>query len=188
MSLLHSDTLIVEQPWTAGSLLLRPSYRAEVYDGRDFLLASVREGDGPGLQRPLRYTGLSGLTTFDLVVTAPTGQPLLGVHKDFGRRPHLHVTVPGGRAVGSIKWLRRTEHALLDTSGRQLCLLGDVAHLKIGDITKRNGKRVRRDVIQIRPGTAEPLRSLAIAGGVAFDVLRGKGTSHTSGDISWPVG
>lgn len=190
MSLLHSGTLIVEQPWSAGSILFRPRYRAEVYDERDLLLATVAESSGPGLQRPLRHTGFSGWTSYDLAVAAPTGQPLLTVRKGFGRRPHIQVIAPTGQAIGSLRWLGGTRHALFDAGGRQLCLLGDVVRMKVGDIKKRNGRRVRRDVAQLRPGTAEPLRSLAVAGAVAYDVVRGIGTNHTSSDLigSWPAG
>ncbi|GLZ33226.1 hypothetical protein Lesp02_54140 [Lentzea sp. NBRC 105346] len=181
MSLLPTDTLLVEQPWTAFSLLWRPKYRADVYDGRDLPIAIVREGRGPGLLTPLRLTGFSGWTPFDLRVTAPNGQPLLNIRKGIGRR--VDVTAPNGQALGSVR-----RFALLDPSGRQICQLGDVAHVNTRQLTKRNGRRVRRDVVRIRPGVAEPLRSLAIAAGVAFDVVHGKGTSHVGGGGDWPAG
>ena len=167
------------------SLLFRRRYRAEVFDERDVPIAVVTERSGPGLQTLPRCTGFSGWTTFDLVVVAPGGQPLLHIHKPFGRKPRIRVTAPNGQLIG---WLRKEgvrHQAVHDANGTRVCLLGDLLHINTGNRSKRNGKRVRRDVVQIRPGVAEPLRSLAVAGAVAFDVVRGVGTSHTDGDFDW---
>ncbi len=167
------------------SLLLRRRYRTEVFDERDMPVAVVTERRGPGLQALPRYTGFSGWTTFDLVVVAPNGQPLLNIHKPFGRKPRIRVTTANGQPLG---WLRKEggrQQSVHDANGARVCLLGDLLHINTGNRAKRNGKRVRRDVVRIRPGLAEPLRSLAVAGAVAFDVVRGVGTSHTDGDFDW---
>lgn len=182
------STFYVEQPWTAMSLLFRPRYRAEVFDEHDAPFAVVSERTGPGLQRPLRHTGFSGWTTFDLEVVAPGGRPLLHLRRPFGRHTGVRVSTPQGEPIGMIRTHGARQQSLHDATGRQLCLLGDVARIETGGRAKRNGSRVRRDVVRIDPRAAEPLRSLAMACGVAFDVVRGTGTSHTSGgNVSWPV-
>lgn len=180
-----ANNLFVEQPWTAMSLLVRGHYRAEVFDERDVPVAIVTESKGPGLQTLPRYTGFSGWTTFDLVVVAPSGQPLLHIRKPFGRKPRIEVTTGNGQVLGSLRKEGVRHQAVHDANGTRVCLLGDLLHINTGNRAKRGGKRVRRDVVRIRPGVAEPLRSLAVAGAVAFDVVRGVGTSHTSGDFDW---
>jgi hypothetical protein len=177
----------VEQPWTSLSLLFRPHYRAEVFDEHDTPVAVVRERSGPGLQRPLRHTGFSGWTTFGLDVVAPHGQPIMHVDKQFGRRPHVRVSTPQGQLIGTIKTHGAWTQSLHDATGRQLCLFGDIGRIETGGRAKRNGRRVRRDVVQINAGVAEPLHSLATACAVAFDVVRGTGTSHLSGSGTWPA-
>jgi hypothetical protein len=180
-----ANNLFVEQPWTSMSLLFRRRYRVEVFDERDMPVAIVSERKGPGLQTLPRLTGFSGWTTFDLVVVAPNGQPLLDIRKPFGRKPRITVTAANGQLLG---WLRKEgarHQAVHDANGTRVCLLGDLLHINTGNRAKRGGRRVRRDVVQIRPGVAEPLRSLAVAGAVAFDVVRGAGTSHTDGDFDW---
>ncbi|WP_051782847.1 hypothetical protein [Lentzea aerocolonigenes] len=181
------STLFVEQPWTSMSLLFRPHYRVEVFDEHDTPVAVVRERSGPGLQRPLRYTGFSGWTTFDLDVVAPHGQPIMHISKRFGRRPHVRVTSPQGQLIGTIKTHGAWKQSLHDATGQQLCFFGDIGRIETGGRSKRNGKRVRRDVVRINPGVAEPLRSLATACAVAFDVVRGTGTSHLSSGGDWPA-
>ncbi|WP_109629571.1 LURP-one-related/scramblase family protein [Lentzea atacamensis] len=180
------STLFVEQPWTAMSLLFRPQYRVDVFDERDTPIAVVRERGGPGLQRPLRYTGFSGWTTFDLDVVAPHGQPIMHIGKRFGRRPHVSVSTPQGQLIGTIKTHSAWKQSLHNANGQQICFFGDIARIETGGRAKRNGRRVRRDVVRINPGVAEPLRSLATACAVAFDVVRGTGTSHvSSGGVDW---
>ena len=183
VSLLNTDTLLVEHQFNFLSLLFRPHYRVQVFDERDMPLAGVAERSGPGLQRPLRYTGFSGWTSFDLVVTAPHGQPLLHIRKPFGRRPHIRVTTPDGQAIGSLRQESVRRQALHDAHGTRVCLLGDVAQIHTGHRAKRHGQRVRRDVVRIRPGLTEPLRSLAVAGALAFDIARGKGTAQIDQSI-----
>ncbi|NKE57146.1 hypothetical protein FXN61_09985 [Lentzea sp. PSKA42] len=185
MSLLSADAFFVEHPYNFLSLLSRPHYRVQVFTEQDVPLASVSERTGPGLQRPLRHTGFNGWTSFDLVVTAPHGQPLMHIRKPFGRKPRIRVTTPNGQVIGSLQRQTNRLQVLHDTDGRQLCMLGDVVHIQTGHRAKRNGKRVRRDVVRIRPGVAEPVRSLAIAGTLMFDIVRGAGTSRISGDFDW---
>lgn len=181
------STLFVEQPWTAASLLFRPRYRVEVFDERDAPVAVVRERSGPGLQRPLRHTGFSGWTTFDLDVVAPHGQPIMHIAKGFGRRPHVRVSTPQGQLIGTIKTHGAWKQSLHDATGRQLCFFGDVGRIETGVRAHRDGRRVRRDVVRINPGLTEPLHSLATACAVAFDVVSGTGTSHLSSSFDWPA-
>lgn len=182
------STLYVEQPWTAMSLLFRPHYRVEVFDEHDVPVAVVRERSGPGLQRPLRHTGFSGWTTFDLDVVTPHGQPIMRIGKQFGRRPHVRVTTPQGQLIGTIKTHGAWQQSLHDANGQRLCHFADIARIETGRRAKRDGRRVRRDVVRIDPQVTEPLRSLATACAVAFDVVRGTGTSHTSsGGVDWPA-
>jgi hypothetical protein len=189
VNLFGSDTLVIEQPWTVFSLLWRPRYEIEVYDERDVPIAKVVDQKKPGVLKSLvRWTGFSGLTAYTLRVTVPGGPDALVIRKGWGK-PATRVFAPDGTLLGSVRRLRRpTAYALLDPSGSQLCLLGDVASLHLDTRVKRNGKRVRRDVLRIRPGTPQPLRSLAVAAGVAFDVVRGIGTGHaTFGGVDWPA-
>ncbi|GGN05746.1 hypothetical protein GCM10011609_51320 [Lentzea pudingi] len=182
------STLYVEQPWTFLSLLARPHYRVEVFDERDAPVAVVRERTGPGLQRPLRHTGFSGWTAFDLDVVGPDGRPLMRIDRGFGRRSRVRVSTPQDQLIGTIETHGPWQQSLHDANGQQLCFFGDVARIQTGGRAKRNGSRVRRDVVQINPAVTEPLRSLATACAVAFDVVRGTGTSHTSsGGVDWPV-
>ncbi|MEU0877654.1 hypothetical protein ABZ345_03565 [Lentzea sp. NPDC005914] len=182
MSLLSTDSFVVEQPWSAMSLLLRPKYRVEAYDGRDLPLGfadETRRALGVGF---LRAMSLSRWTPFHLRAVAADGRTVLVITKPAGffRRP-TKVAWPNGQPIGSIV-PQRGRYALLDANGTQLCLLGDVAHFQVGHIKKRNGNRVRRDVIQIRPGTSGPVRPLVVAAALAFDVVRGIGTNHLSSD------
>ncbi len=170
------------------SLLFRPHYQVEVFDEHDVPFAVVRERSGPGLQRPLRHTGFSGWTTFDLDVVTPHGQPIMHIGKGFGRRPHVRVSTPQGQLIGTIKTHGPWRQSLHDATGQQLCFFGDIARIETGGRAKRGGRRVRRDVVRINPGVAEPLRSLATACAVAFDVVRGTGTRHvSSGGVDWPA-
>ncbi|WP_253769222.1 hypothetical protein [Goodfellowiella coeruleoviolacea] len=179
MSLASTDTLVVEQPWSFGSLLWRTRYRATAYDGQDRPVAVVAERRGPGLLAPVRLTGLSGRTPFDLRVCTPDSREVLGIRKGFAlRRPRTHVLGPRGEPLGSIQAEPGHRFALLDAHGQRICLLADVAALDIRALARRDGRRVRRDVLRVRPGTPEPLRSLVLATGLAFDVVRNVGTWH----------
>ncbi len=165
-------------------LMLGSKYLADAYTGQDVLLGSVNEVRRGFVTARLRNFSLSRWTPFHLQAVAPDGRPLLVVTKPagIGKRP-TRVAWPDGRPVGSIV-PQPGRYALLDPNGTHLCLLGDVLNLQLGQIDKRNGKRVRRDVVGIRPGTAEPVRSLAVAAAVAFDVVRGVGTNHLgTGDV-----
>lgn len=180
MTLPGTDTLIIEQPWGALRHLLGTKYRNAVYDGRGALIATVSERKllGP-LRKLLRATAFSGRTRFDLVVSNH-GQQVLLIRKGAGKPP-TQVTWPNGTAVGSVRHEGHGAYGLLDPAGQRLCLLHEVASFSPGAIAKRDGRRVRRDVLNIRPGTPDPVRSLAIAAAVAYDVVRGVGTNHTSG-------
>ncbi len=174
------DTLVIEQPWGAGRHLFGTRYETTAYTEHGTPLAEVSDRGRLGpIRKLLRTTGFSGRTTFDLVVSH-LGQPLLLIRKGPGRPP-TSVSRPNGTPLGSIRKESRTHYALLDPAGRQICYFGDIAGFTQGAIAKRDGKRVRRDVLHVRPGTPEPTRSLAIAVALAFDVVRGKGTSHTGG-------
>ncbi|NUT53626.1 MAG: hypothetical protein HOV94_41015 [Saccharothrix sp.] len=187
MTLPGTDTLVIEQPWGALRHLLGTRYRIDVHDGRGTLLATVSERGflGP-LRKLLRATAFSGRTRFDLAL-AYGGQPLLLIRKGAGKPP-TRVTWPNGVEVGSVRHEGHGAYGLLDAAGQRLCLLHEVASFSAGAITKRDGRRVRRDVLNLRPGTPDPVRSLAIAAAVAYDVVRGVGTNHTSpGGFDFPT-
>ncbi|WP_461123549.1 hypothetical protein [Saccharothrix stipae] len=180
MTLPGTDTLVIEQPWGALRHLLGTRYRNDVYDGHGAPVAAVSERGFVGpLRKLLRATAFSGRTTFDLVL-ADRGQQLLLIRKGAGKPP-TRVTWPNGAVVGSVRHEGRGAYGLLDAGGQRLCLLHEVASFSPGTIAKRDGRRVRRDVLTIRPGTPDPVRSLVIAAAVAYDVVRGVGTNHTSG-------
>ena len=187
MTLPGTDTLIIEQPWGVLRHLLGTRYRNDVYDARGALIASVSERGFVGpLRKLLRATAFSGRTTFTLALT-DQGRQLLLIRKGSGK-PATNVTWPNGTAVGSVRHEGHGAYGLLDATGQRLCLLHEVASFSPGAITKRNGRRVRRDVLTLRPGTPDPVRSLAIATAVAYDVVRGVGTNHTSaGGFDFPT-
>lgn len=187
MTLPGADTLVVEQPWGVLRHLLGTRYRGDVYDGGGALLASFSERGFPRpLRKLLRATALSGRTTFDLAL-ADRGRPLLLIRKGAGKPP-TRVTWPDGAVVGSVRHEGHGAYGLLDAAGQRLCLLHEVASFSPGAIAKRDGRRVRRDVLTIRPGTPDPVRSLAIAAAVAYDVVRGVGTNHTgAGGFDFPA-
>ena len=180
MTLPGTDTLIIEQPWGALRHLLGTRYRNDVYDGHGTPVASVAEWKFVGpLRKLLRVTAFSGRTAFDLALTSGGRQVLL-IRKGRGKPP-TRVTLPNGGALGSVRHEGHGAYGLLDPAGQRLCLLHEVASFSPGAIAKRDGRRVRRDVLELRPGTPDPVRSLAIAAAVAYDVVRGAGTNHTSG-------
>lgn len=180
MTLPGTDTLIIEQPWGVLRHLLATRYRNDVHNGHGALIATVSERGflGP-LRKLLRATAFSGRTRFDLAL-ADRGQPVLLIRKGAGKPP-TQVSRPDGTPVGSVRHEGHGAYALLDPAGQRLCLLHEVASFSPGAIAKRDGRRVRRDVLNLRPGTPDPVRSLAIAAAVAYDVVRGAGTNHTSG-------
>ncbi|ONI82740.1 hypothetical protein ALI22I_39895 [Saccharothrix sp. ALI-22-I] len=183
MTLPGTDTLIIEQPWHIGRHLWGASYRTTVYDERGALLATVTEREGPRLpRRVLRRIGFAGRSRYDLVL-AWQGQPLLVVRKGMGKPP-AQVFRPDGTPIGSVRRQGRNRFLLQDPTGQQLGLFHDVAWFSFGEVTKRDGRRVRRDVLRLPPGAPEPVRSLAIGTAVAFDVVRGIGTGETIGHWS----
>ncbi|WP_309109847.1 hypothetical protein [Saccharothrix sp.] len=181
MNLFGTDTLVIEQPWGAGRHLFGTRYQttALTEHGVPLATAADRKFLGP-LRKLLRATGFSGRTVYDLAVTSPQGQVLLLVHKGAGKPP-TRVSRPDGTPVGSVRREGRGSYALLDPNGQRLCALTDVATFSPGALAKGPSGRVRRDVLRLRPGTPEPVRSLALATALAFDVVRGIGTNHTSG-------
>ncbi|MCP3803177.1 hypothetical protein NLX83_28255 [Allokutzneria sp. A3M-2-11 16] len=186
MTLPGFDSLLVEQPWSASRHLWSTRYECSVYSEQGALLATVTERKRlRPLRKVLRATGFSGRTVFDLVV-AQQGFPLLAIRKGVGRPP-LEVTRPDGAALGSVRQVRRGVYALLDPAGQQLCLLHEVVTFTPGAIGKRDGRRVRRDSLRLQPNLPESVRSLALAACVAYDVVRGIGTNHTSGAFDFPT-
>ncbi|MFT7835129.1 hypothetical protein Q5530_03135 [Saccharothrix sp. BKS2] len=181
------DTLVIEQPWGVGRHLFGSRYEVRVHAEGGEPLATVTDRGllGP-LRRLLRLTGFSGRTGFALAL-AHRGQPLLLIDK--GRwRPPTRVAGPDGAPLGAVRLEGRGAYALLDPAGQRVALFHEVASFGAGAIAERDGKRVRRDVLRLRPGTPEPLRSLAIATAVAYDVVRGAGTNHTgSGGFDFPT-
>ncbi|WP_033436493.1 hypothetical protein [Saccharothrix sp. NRRL B-16314] len=180
MTLPGTDTFVIEQPWGVLRHVLSTKYRNDVYDGRGGAIATVSERGFTGpLRKLLRATAFSGRTRFDLVLSGH-GQQLLLIRKGAGKPP-TEVALPNGAVLGSVRQEGHGAYGLLDAGGQRLCLLHEVASFSLGAITKRDGRRVRRDVLNLRPGTPDPVRSLAIAAAVAYDVVRGVGTNHTSG-------
>ncbi|WP_433266540.1 hypothetical protein ACQPZF_41135 [Actinosynnema sp. CS-041913] len=174
------DTLVIEQPWGAARHLFGTRYETHAYTehGAPVVAVAERKRLGP-LRKLLRATGFSGRTTFDLVVSH-LGQPLLLIRKGPGKPP-TQVSRPDGVPIGSVRKESRSHYALLDPSGRRICYFGDVAGFTQGAIARRDGRRVRQDVLRLHPGAAEPARSLALATGLVFDIVRGVGTNHTGG-------
>ncbi|MFD1145812.1 hypothetical protein [Saccharothrix hoggarensis] len=187
MTLPGTDTLIIEQPWGVLRHLVSTKYRSDVYDGHGAPIATVGERRmlGP-LRKLLRATAFSGRTGFDLVLTHH-GRQALHIRKGAGKPP-TRVSLPDGAVIGAVRHEGHGAYALLDPAGQRLCLLHEVASFSPGALAKRDGRRVRRDVLNLRPGTPDPVRSLAIAAAVAYDVVRGVGTTHTSsGGFDFPT-
>lgn len=181
MTLPGADTLIIEQPWGVLRHLLSTRYRNDVHDGQGTPIATVTERGvlGP-LRKLLRATAFSGRTRFDLVLADRGRQEVLSIRKGAGKPP-TRVARPNGAVIGSVRHEGHGAYGLLDPAGQRLCLLHEVASFSPGATAERDGRRVRRDVLTIRPGTPEPVRSPAIATAVAYDVVRGIGTNHTGG-------
>ncbi|WP_440901658.1 hypothetical protein [Actinosynnema sp.] len=173
------DVLLVEHPWSFTDHLLKVRYSVRVYAESDAPLAHTEDLGGLGPLVALRRTAFSGRTAFRVALSTPGG-PLLEVRKGWGAPP-TEVLLPGGRALGSLRKEGGGGVGLHDASGVRLCALGDVAGMSYRQLAKRDGARVRRDVLRLRVGLAEPVRSLAIATGVFYDVVRGDGVNHTSG-------
>lgn len=178
MGIFRTDTLVIEHPWGFGKILLRARYGVSVFDEQGLPLASVAERSGPGALSVARMTHLSASTPFRLAVTRPDGSEVLRVDKGFTfGAGEVAVSAPTGEAIGSVRYRgpRRIEFSAPD--GRSLGALDDVAALEFGALAKRDGDRVRRDVLRLRPGTTGALRLLAVGTGLAFDIVRGQGTS-----------
>lgn len=188
MDLFDAETLHIEHPGGFTNALWRTTYRVEVYDDQGTPLATVGERDGPGALKLVRATGFSGHTPFDLRVTMPDGREALGIEKGFsGRSPRVEVTGPAGTPVGSLRRQSAREIAVSDHEGRSLGTLSEIAALQVGALARREGRKVRRDLLRLHPDLGPPARQLAIAAAVAFDIVHNTGTTKPSG-WSWPAG
>jgi hypothetical protein len=174
VDLFTAHTLLVEHPGGFRRALWRTTYDVSVYDEHDRLLATVVERSGPGAAALVRATGWSGHTSFDLRVVSSDG------HK-------VAVTGGTGTALGSLTRHGRSDVALTDAVGTPLGTLGGVGSLRTGALAKRDGHRVRRDVLTLRPDLGSPTRALAIAAALAWDIVHGRGTTRPSGS-AWPAG
>jgi hypothetical protein len=197
VDLFTAGTLVVEQPWSAGNLLLRTRYHVDVHDTRDGHLAAVDERGVPLLSRPVRLTQLSGSTPFRLVVRRPDGATLLTVDKGFSLlRPRTRVTGADGRVLGSVERANRKHYPITDHTGAPLGAFDfpsgrftaadgtEAGVLERRATAQRAGRRVGRDVLHVRPGATGPLRALVIATVLALDVVRGNGTARNSA-LTW---
>ncbi|MGW5053300.1 hypothetical protein [Actinokineospora sp. NPDC004072] len=177
MDLFSEPVLLVEQAGGFRKALVNTAYAADVYDQRGNLLARVRERRRPGPLGLLRVTELTGSTPFDLAVTLPDGREVLGIAKGFhllaGR---VTVTGPDGRVVGTMirKLMRPITFA--DPDGNPLGTFADAAGFRHGDLDRRDGRKVRRDTLWPHPHTTGPVRTLAIAAGLAYGVVSNTGT------------
>ncbi|WP_197319880.1 hypothetical protein [Saccharomonospora sp. NB11] len=188
MDLFTAHTLLVEHPGGFRRALWRTTYDVSVYDEHDRLLATVVERSGPGAAALVRATGWSGHTSFDLRVVSSDGHDLLGIRKGFSLgNAKVAVTGGTGTALGSLTRHGRSDVALTDAVGTPLGTLGGVGSLRTGALAKRDGHRVRRDVLTLRPDLGSPTRALAIAAALAWDIVHGRGTTRPSGS-AWPAG
>ncbi|ALG10004.1 hypothetical protein [Kibdelosporangium phytohabitans] len=190
MDLLAAHTLVVEQPWSAGKILLRTRYHADVYDKRDGHLATVGERSTSRLARPVRLTHLSGNTPFKLTVNRPDGVTLLTVDKGISvLRPRIRVSGMDGHELGSIERDDRKSYPITDRTGATIGAFDfpsgrftaadgtEVATMEHRVIARRAGRRVGRIVLHVHPNASGPLRVLVIATVLALDVVRGNGTA-----------
>lgn len=188
MDLFSADILHVEHPGGFRNALWRTTYRVDVYDDHGEMLATVRERREPGALKLVRATGFSGHLPFDLRVEGPDGRDLLGIRKGFsGRSALVHVTGAEGSLLGSLVEHGPRDIAINDLEGRSHGVLSDLAAVSLGALARRDGRKVRRDVLRLRPDLGSPVRELTIAAAVAFDIVQNKGTTKPSG-WSWPAG
>ncbi|WP_436492403.1 hypothetical protein [Actinokineospora sp. HUAS TT18] len=187
MGVLQADTLVIEHPWGFGKVLLRTRYEVTVRDERDALLATVAERSGPGALKLVRMTQLSASTPYELVVADPGGAAVLSIAKGFSLgKGEMRVVDPTGSPIGSVRYHGPRDIRLSDPAGRVLCVLDDVARLEFGVLAKRGRDKIRRDTLRLSPGLAHPVRALAVATGLAFEIVRGNGTSTGPGESSFP--
>ncbi|CRK60056.1 hypothetical protein [Alloactinosynnema sp. L-07] len=187
MGVLHADTLVIEHPWGFGKVLMRTRYQVTVRDERDTLLATVAERRGPGALKLVRMTQFSASTPFELAVTDPGGTPVLSIEKGFTLgKGDVRVTDPTGTPIGSVRYHGHRDIRLSDPAGQVLCLLGDVARFEFGVLAKRGRDKVRRDTLRLTPGLTHPVRTLAVATALAFEIVRGNGTATGNESSSFP--
>lgn len=188
VDLFSVDILHIEHPGGFRNALWRTSYRVDVYDGHGEALATVRERQQPGALKLVRATGFSGHLPFDLRATGPDGRDLLGIRKGFsGRRARVDVTDPAGSLLGSLIGQGPRDIAVNDQQGRPHGILSDIAAFQFGGLARRDGRKVRRDLLRMPPELGSPVRELVIGAALAFDIVHGKGTTKPSG-WSWPAG
>ncbi|HVK24858.1 MAG TPA: hypothetical protein VM677_26165 [Actinokineospora sp.] len=187
MGVFNTDTLVIEHPWGFGKVLLRTRYQVTVRDERDALLATVAERSGPGALKLVRMTQLSASTPFELAVTEPGGAPVLSIEKGFSLgKGEVRVADPTGSPIGSVRYHGPRDIRLSDPAGRTLCVLDDVARFEFGVLAKRGKDRVRRDTLRLAPGLGHPVRTLAVATALAFEIIRGNGTATGNAGSSFP--
>lgn len=173
------DVLLVEHPWSFTDHLLKVRYSVRVYAESDAPLAHTEDRTTLGPLAGLRPSWLSGRTPYRVVLSTPGG-PVLSISKGWGS-PAIEVLRSDGAPLGSLRREQRVRVGLHDPAGTRLCGLHDVAGLSYRTtLTKRDGHRIRRDVLRLRPGLADPVRSLAIAAGVFYDLVRGDGVNPGS--------
>ncbi len=187
MDLFSAPTLLIEHPGGFRNALWRTTYDVSVYDEHDRSLATVGERSAPRALSLVRATGFSGHTSFDLKVELPDGREVLGIRKGFSvRHTRVEVTDGSGTLLGSML-KRGSDIALTDSTGASLGNLGEFAPLRVGALAKRDGRKVRRDVLRLHPDLGSPARQLAIAAALAWDIVHNRGTTKPSGS-AWPAG
>ncbi|MCF2527862.1 hypothetical protein [Yinghuangia soli] len=175
--LTRAAALVVERSIAVKDTLLDTKYAADVYDDADRPVGTVRERRGPGVLAVARLTELSGSTPFDLRVLGPDGTELLGLSKGFSLfKPVLEVRGADGRAFGTVRRQGRAEVVLHDGAGTSLGLLSAVMSVHTGEVAKRDGKRVRRNVFRFHAAAPDGVRALAVGAAVAYDLVRDFGT------------
>ncbi|MFC5286052.1 hypothetical protein ACFPM7_03240 [Actinokineospora guangxiensis] len=177
MDLFSAPALLIEQDAGVRTSFFNTAYAVDVYDERGTLLARVRDRGGPGLKGVVRMVDEPGVTPYDLTVTLPDGREALGIRKGFHWLGGGQVTVtgPDGAPVGSLARKFASAIRLSDPAGRPLGDFTDVAAFHYGELAKRDGRRVRRNTLRLHPDQTGPTRLLAIAAGLANNVVSGRG-------------
>lgn len=178
MGFLQADTFVIESTASFRKAFARAHYDVTVYDQFDRVLGTVAERKKSKVLGAVRLlSDFDGETPYDLVVRDAAGTPVLRVRKGISAlKQNVRVSLPDGPKVGTLRsGLKFIE--LFDPDDRALGTLGDVAGLERGVLAERNGQKVRRDSLQLRPGAPEPARTLAIAAGLAYPIVVGLGAN-----------
>ena len=177
MDLFSAPALLIEQDAGVRKSLLNTAFAVDAYDEHGTLLATVRDRGGPGLKGIVRVVDEPGVTPYDLVVSLPDGREALAIKKGFhwlgGGR--VAVTAPDGTPVGTLTRRLASAITFTDPAGRPLGAFPDFAAFHYGEIAKRDGRRVRRNTLRLHPDLTGPPRLLAIAAGLAHNVVSGRG-------------